>query len=324
MEVIESRIDTKSDEFKANYEAMEKRVADLKVELKKAREDRSEKAIKRNAELGKLTVQQRLDQLLDKNTPWLEIGPLAARGMYDGKVHAGGIRAGIGTIHGRECLVNANDPMIKGGTIYPLGVKKSLRCQTIVMENHIPSVVLVDSGGAFLPMQAEIFPDVDDGGRIFHNQAIMSKMNIPQVTAVMGLCTAGGAYIPAMSDHVVHVKRTGAIFLGGPPLVKAATGEDVTAEELGGADVHCRESGVSDYFAEDDAHAIQLLRDIVQILPRKEKAKIPTRPPMDPLYDPQEIWGIVPRSIFVPDRNAPPMIVPAHDNAPSNKLTSRY
>ncbi|MCA1959728.1 MAG: acyl-CoA carboxylase subunit beta [Desulfomonile sp.] len=300
MEVIESRIDTSGDEYKANYAAMEEMVTTLKEELRKARDDRSEKARKRNRELGKLTVQERLDRLLDRNTPWLEIAPLAARGMYDGQVHGAGSRAGIGLIHGREVLVHANDPMIKGGTVYPLGVKKTLRTQTIAMENRLPSVILVDSGGAYLPLQSEIFPDADDGGRIFYNQAIMSKMNLPQICAVLGLCTAGGAYIPAMSDHVVHVKNTGAIFLGGPPLVKAATGEDVSAEDLGGALVHCRDSGVSDYFAEDDAHAMQICRDIVEFLPSQEKAKIPTRPPREPLYDPKEIWGIVPLSISTP------------------------
>jgi acetyl-CoA carboxylase carboxyltransferase component len=300
MEVIESRIDTRSDDYKANYEVMEQLVADLKAELKKAREDRSEKARARNDELGKLPVQKRLDLLLDRNTPWLEIAPLAARGMYDRKVHGAGSRAGIGLIQGREALVHANDPMIKGGTVYPLGVKKTLRCQTIAMENNLPIITLVDSGGAYLPLQSEIFPDADDGGRIFYNQAIMSKMNIPQITAVMGLCTAGGAYIPAMSDHVVHVTGTGAIFLGGPPLVRAATGEEVTAEELGGAAVHCRESGVSDYFAEDDAHAIQIVRDIVALLPQTRKAETPRRTPKPPLYDAKEIWGIIPRNISMP------------------------
>lgn len=300
MEIIESRIDTKSDAFKANREAMEKLVADLKAELKKAREERSEKARNRNAELGKLTVQQRLDRLLDRNTPWLEIAPLAAKDMYDKKVHGAGIRAGIGIIKGREVLVNTNDPMIKGGTVYPMGVKKSLRLQTICMENHLPSIGLIDSGGAFLPLQSEIFPDADDGGRVFYNQAIMSKMNIPQITVVMGLCTAGAAYIPAMSDHVVHVNKTGAIFLGGPPLVLAATGEVVTAEDLGGAMVHCRESGVSDYFAEDDEDALSIARDIVELLPEKKKAEIPRRAPKEPLYDPKEIYGIVPEKISTP------------------------
>jgi len=300
MNVLESKIDTGGDEFKRNREQMHKLVEELRAELKTAHEDRSDKAKKRNAELGKLTMQQRLDRLLDRNTPWLEIAPLAARGMYDGRVHGAGFCIGIGVISGRECLVNANDPMIKGGTIYPMGVKKSLRAQTIVIDNRLPAVTLVDSGGAFLPLQSEIFPDIDDGGRIFRNQAIISKMNIPQVTAVMGLCTAGGAYIPAMSDHVVHVKNTGAIFLGGPPLVKAATGEEVTADELGGAMLHCQESGVSDYFAEDDAHAIDIVRDIVAMLPREPKARIPTREPADPLYPPEEIYGVVPCKLSTP------------------------
>lgn len=300
MEVIETRIDRNSEEYKTNYEAMKALVDDLKAELKKAREDRSDKAKNRNAELGKLPVQERLDKLLDKNTPWLEIAPLAAKDMYDKRVYSAGIRAGIGTINGREVIVHASDPMIKGGTVYPMGVKKSLRCQTIAMENHLPCINLVDSGGAFLPLQSEIFPDYDDGGRVFYNQAVMSKMNIPQITAVLGLCTAGAAYIPAMSDHVVHVKKTGAIFLGGPPLVLAATGEVVTAEDLGGAMVHCAESGVSDYIAEDDTHAIQIVRDIVEHLPPKEKAVIPTRAPKDPVYDADEIYGVVPKKITTP------------------------
>ena len=300
MDTIQSKIDTGSDEYKANYEAMGKKVAQLNEALDEARSKRSDRARKRNAELGKLTVPQRLDRLLDPNTPWLEIAPLAARGMYDKKVHGAGSRAGIGVVSGRECCVMANDPMIKGGTIYPIGVKKSLRLQTIAMENHLPSICLVDSGGAFLPMQSEIFPDIDDGGRIFYNQALMSKMNIPQITAVMGLCTAGGAYIPAMSDHVVHVNKTGAIFLGGPPLVKAATGEDVSTEDLGGARLHCQESGVSDYFAEDDEHAMQIVRDIMGILPAAQTAEVPRRAPRAPVYDPREIWGVVPQKMSTP------------------------
>ena len=298
MEVIESNIDTGSDDYKANYEAMAEKVADLRAELKKAREERSERAIKRSKELGKLTVPERLDRLLDPNTPWLEIAPLAAKDMYDGKVHGGGNRAGIGLVSGREVMISASDPMIKGGTVYPMGAQKGLRCQEIAMENRLPMINLVDSGGGFLPLQSEIF--AERGGRVFYNQAWMSKMNIPQITAVMGLCTAGGAYVPAMSDHVVHVNRTGAIFLGGPPLVKAATGEEVSMEDLGGAMVHCAESGVSDYFAEDDAHAIEMIRDIMANLPRQKKAEIPRRAPNDPVYDPQEIWGIVPPSIATP------------------------
>ena len=300
MERIETQIDTQSETFVKNRERMTSLVEELKASLKQAREDRSDKARARNAELGKLTVQERLDLLLDPNSPWLEVAPLAAKDMYGGRVHGAGTRAGIGLVNGREVLIHANDPMIKGGTIYPMGVKKTLRCQTIVMENRLPMIHLVDSGGAFLPMQSEIFPDIDDGGRVFYNQANISKMNIPQICAVMGLCTAGGAYVPAMSDHVVHVKNTGAIFLGGPPLVKAATGEEVTAEELGGAMVHCSESGVSDYFAEDDAHAIEIVRDLAELLPPHPKSEILRRPVQDPAYDPKEIYGIVPEKLSTP------------------------
>jgi acetyl-CoA carboxylase carboxyltransferase component len=300
MEVIETRIDTSSEDYRGNYETMQALVEDLTKELDKARNERSDKARARLAEQNKLSVRKRLELLLDRNTPFLEIAPLAARDMYDKKVHAAGIVAGIGIVEGREVIVHANDSMIKGGTVYPMGVKKGLRLQTIAMENRLPIINLVDSGGAFLPLQSEIFPDVDDGGRIFYNQALISKMGIPQICGVMGLCTAGGAYIPAMSDDVVHVKDTGAIFLGGPPLVLAATGEEVTADELGGADVHCRESGVSDYFAEDDAHCIEIIRQIVKNLPPAKKADIGLREPRPPLYDPKEIYGIVPKSLSTP------------------------
>ncbi len=297
MEPIETKIDKTSPEYQANYAACEAEVARLAKELRIAREERSEKALGRLAEQNKLPVLKRLELLLDRNTPVLEIAPLAAYDMYDKGVHGAGSMAVIGVIHGREVLVMANDPTIKGGTIYPLGVKKSLRCQTIALENRLPVINLVDSGGAYLPLQSEVFPDLDDGGRIFYNQAIMSKMGIPQITAVMGLCTAGAAYIPAMSDEVVHVRGTGAIFLGGPPLVRAATGEIVTADELGGAELHCRDSGVSDYWAEDDSRAIQIIRDIVKGLPKPEKTRLNTRPPREPRYDPKELYGIVPRNL---------------------------
>jgi acetyl-CoA carboxylase carboxyltransferase component len=279
---------------------MENNVEDLRRELGKAQNDRSEKARARLAEQNKLPVRKRLDLLLDRNTPFLEIAPLAAREMYDGKVYGAGIVSGIGRVEGREVLVHANDSMIKGGTIYPMGVKKGLRTQTIALENRLPLIYLVDSGGAFLPLQSEIFPDADDGGRIFYNQAVLSKKGISQICGVMGLCTAGAAYIPAMSDDVVHVKGTGAIFLGGPPLVLAATGEEVTADQLGGAGVHCRESGVSDYLAEDDEHCIELIRRIVKNLPPSRKTEIGQREPRPPLYDPKEIYGIVPQSLSVP------------------------
>lgn len=300
MDVIESRIDTSSQEYRENYQDMETLVADLRKELEIAQNERSEKARARLNQQNKLSVRMRLELLLDKNTPFLEIAPLAAKGMYDKKIHGAGIVSGIGVVEGREVIVHANDSMIKGGTIYPMGVKKGLRTQTIAMENRLPIIYLVDSGGAYLPLQSEIFPDADDGGRIFYNQAVISKMGIPQICGVMGLCTAGAAYIPAMSDEVVHVKGTGAIFLGGPPLVLAATGEEVQADELGGANVHCRESGVSDYFAEDDAHCLEIIRQIVKNLPPPRKADMGIREPKPPLYDPKEIYGIVPRSLSTP------------------------
>ncbi|MFO8049689.1 MAG: carboxyl transferase domain-containing protein [Desulfosudaceae bacterium] len=300
MTVIESQIDTGSEEYQANYEKMEERVEDLRREIDRAHHERSQKALDRLAEVGKLPVDKKLDLLLDKNTPFLEIAPLAAKDMYDGKIHGAGVRAGIGIIKGVEALVSVSDATIKGGSVYPMGVKKSLRLQTICMENRLPSVTLMDSAGAYLPLQSEIFPDANDGGRIFYNQALMSKMNIPQITAVMGLCTAGGAYGVAMSDEIVHVKGHGAIFLGGPPLVRAATGEEVTPDELGGPDLHCAESGVSDYYAEDDAHAIAILREIIGKLPVREKAALSRQTPRPPAYDPKELYGIIPRNISTP------------------------
>jgi len=300
MQLIETRIDTSSEEYRKNCEHMEALVEDLRKDLEIAQSDRSERARARLAQQNKLSVRERLDLLLDKNTPFLEIAPLAAKDMYDKKIHGAGIVTGIGMVEGREVIVHANDSMIKGGTIYPMGVKKGIRTQRISMENHLPIIYLVDSGGAFLPLQSEIFPDADDGGRIFYNQAVISKMGIPQICGVMGLCTAGAAYIPAMSDEVVHVKDTGAIFLGGPPLVRAATGEEVTADELGGANVHCRESGVSDHFAEDDSHCIEIIRQIVKNLPPHKKTDIGLREPKPPLYDPKEIYGIVPESLTTP------------------------
>ncbi|HOG18733.1 MAG TPA: carboxyl transferase domain-containing protein [Syntrophales bacterium] len=300
MDVIETRIDTRTDEYKKNYEAMNTLVVNLKEELRIAREERSPAARQRLLAQGKMPVREKLELLLDRNTPFLEIAPLAARGLYDGKIHGAGLVTGIGVVSGKEVLVTCNDAMIKGGATYPLTVKKSLRGQTIVMENRLPSVSLIDSAGGFLQLQSEVFPDIDDGGRLFYNQAKISKMGIPQITAVMGLCTAGGAYVPAMSDEVVHVKGTGAIFLGGPPLVKAATGEEVTADELGGADLHCRESGVSDYYAEDDRHAVEILRKIIKNLPTPEKTRLSMQDPAPPLYDPKEIYGIVSRELKVP------------------------
>ena len=300
MDVIETKIDTKSDEYRKNFEAMEVLVADLKEELRKARDDRPQKTRDRLATQGKVPIREKLDLLLDRNTPYLEIAPLAGREMYDGTIHGAGLVCGIGIVSGKEALVSGNDAMIKGGATYPLTVKKTLRVQAIAMENRLPIITLVDSAGGYLPLQSEVFPDIDDGGRIFYNQAITSKMGIPQITAVMGLCTAGGAYVPAMSDETIHVKGTGAIFLGGPPLVRAATGEEVTADQLGGADLHCRDSGVSDYYADDDRHAIAIVRNIMECLPAPEKARLAMRAPAPPLYDPKEIYGIVSRELKVP------------------------
>jgi acetyl-CoA carboxylase carboxyltransferase component len=293
MDIIESKVDTRSDEYRKNFEAMSALVHDLKQELKKAGTERSQKALDRLVQSGKLPAQKKLDLLLDKNTPFLEIAPLAAKDMYDGKIHAAGLRSGIGMVSGKEVVVSVNDATIKGGAIYPLAAKKILRLQTIVMENRLPSVNLVDSAGGYLPLQSEMFADIDGGGRVFYNQAMMSKMGIPQIVAVMGLCTAGGAYGVAMSNEIIHVKGHGAIFLGGPPLVKAATGQEVTADQLGGPLLHCIESGVSDYIAEDDAHAIAIIRDIVRHLPQNDKTRLSTKDPKPPVYDPQEIYGIV-------------------------------
>ena len=293
MDIIETKIDKQSDEYRKNFESMQALVADLRQELKKAAEDRSQKALDREKSSGKLPAMKKLELLLDKNTPFLEIAPLAAKDMYDGRIYRAGILAGIGMVEGKECMISINDATIKGGSMYPLSVKKTLRLQTISMENRLPAINLIDSAGAFLPLQSEIFPDLWNGGRTFYNQATQSKMGIPQIAAVMGLCTAGGAYGVAMCDEIVHVKGHGAIFLGGPPLVKAATGETVTADEMGGANLHCIESGVSDYIAEDDADAILQIRRIVKNLPRNEKSKLSMQDPEPPLYDPEELYGIV-------------------------------
>ncbi len=293
MDVINTRIDVNSQGYKDNFARMTTLVEGLNQELDTAMNQRSPKALQRHKESGKIPAAQKLELLLDRNTPFLEIAPLAAKGLYDGKIHKAGIVAGIGRVSGRECMVLMNDATIKGGAMYPMSVKKTLRCQTIAMENRLPLINLMDSSGAFLPMQSEIFPDLDDGGRVFYNQARMSKMGIPQIVGVMGLCTAGGAYGVAMCDEIVHVKGHGAIFLGGPPLVKAATGDEVSADELGGPMVHCRDSGVSDYYAEDDPQAIAMIRKIVRNLPVEEKSKLSVRPPIPPIYDPKELYGIV-------------------------------
>src|SRR6266511_2357396 len=295
MEALETHLDTSSGEFRANRERMQSLIVELKRKIAEAREGGGPKYIERHKEQGKLPVRERIAALLDPNTPFLELSPLAANGMYDDEAPGAGLVTGIGRVQQRECLIIANDATVKGGTYLPMTVKKHLRAQEIAMQNRLPCIYLVDSGGAFLPLQAEVFPDREHFGRIFYNQAVMSANEVPQISAVMGSCTAGGAYVPAMSDEAVIVKGTGTIFLGGPPLVKAATGEEVTAEELGGADVHTRISGVADHFADDDEHALALAREIVANLgDRQPEPPWEPEAPEEPLYDPADLYGIVP------------------------------
>src|SRR5215472_9368079 len=294
MTALASAIDPQSADFARNAEAMKALVADLRAKLDAAMQGGSEEARARHAARGKLLARERINLLLDPGTPFLELSPLAAHGMYGGDVHSASIITGIGRVSGRECVVIANDATIKGGTYYPMTVKKHLRAQDIARENNLPCIYMVDSGGAFLPLQDEIFPDERHFGRIFYNQAQMSSLGIPQIAIVMGSCTAGGAYVPAMSDQSIIVRHQGTIFLGGPPLVKAATGEDVSAEELGGADVHSRQSGVTDYYATDDGHAIGTARLIVADLNRVKHSSLEIREAQDPLFPAEDLYGIVP------------------------------
>lgn len=298
MSVLESQVDVTSEEFRANYAYHEALARTLAERLAEVRQGGGPRAQRRHREQGKKTARERIDRLLDPGSPFLEIAPLAAWGMYGGEAPSAGLVVGIGRVRGMECMIVANDATVKGGTYYPLTVKKHLRAQQIALENRLPCIYLVDSGGAFLPLQAEVFPDREHFGRIFYNQAVMSARGIPQIAAVMGSCTAGGAYVPAMADEAVIVRGTGTVFLGGPPLVRAATGEEVTAEELGGAEVHCRRSGVTDYMAETDEHALALVREIVGTLPRRAKARLPDLvEPEEPRYDPREIYGILPQDL---------------------------
>jgi 3-methylcrotonyl-CoA carboxylase beta subunit len=300
MAKLTSAVDASSPEFRANREAMAALVGDLLEKRAAIAGGGPEKARARHQSRGKLLARDRVNQLLDPGSPFLEIAPMAAYGMYEDQIHAAGLIAGIGRIMGRQCMVLANDATIKGGTYYPMTVKKHLRAQEIARENRLPCIYLVDSGGANLPNQTDVFPDREHFGRIFFNQATMSAEGIAQIACVMGSCTAGGAYVPAMSDESVIVRKQGTIFLGGPPLVRAATGEVVTAEELGGADVHARESGVADHYALDDTHALAIVRDIVGSLngePRSAGAAGAFAPP---LHDSAELDGIVPVSLSRP------------------------
>ncbi|MCU6480313.1 3-methylcrotonyl-CoA carboxylase beta subunit [Arthrobacter silviterrae] len=300
METLHSRLDPAGEAFARNDAAQRTLVAELREHLRTTALGGPAKSRERHVARGKLLPRDRVDSLLDDGSPFLEIAPLAANGMYDGASPGAGVIAGIGVVRGRHVVVVCNDATVKGGTYYPLTVKKHLRAQEIALENRLPCIYLVDSGGAFLPKQDEVFPDKEHFGRIFFNQAQMSARKIPQIASVMGSCTAGGAYVPAMSDETVIVRNQGTIFLGGPPLVKAAIGEIVTAEELGGGDVHARISGVVDHLAENDQHALQIVRDIVGTLPPDPKPAWDVEPAEEPVADPAELYGAVPTDLNTP------------------------
>lgn len=291
---LHSSIDTSSSDFARNSEAMRTLVADLREKLSQVAGGGGEVSRNRHTSRGKMLARERVDLLVDPGTAFMELSPLAAYGLYGGDVHSASVVTGVGRIAGRECVIVANDATIKGGTYYPMTVKKHLRAQDVARQNNLPCIYMVDSGGAFLPLQDEIFPDERHFGRIFYNQAQMSSQGTPQIAIVMGSCTAGGAYVPAMSDESIIVRNQGTIFLGGPPLVKAATGEVVTAEELGGADVHSRQSGVTDHYAQNDAHAIGIARRIVGTLKPSVRPNLNMHPPRDPLFAAEEIYGVVP------------------------------
>jgi acetyl-CoA carboxylase carboxyltransferase component len=300
MEVLRSRLDRTGADFRENQKHYESLEAGLAERLRAVSRGGPDDAVRRHRERGKLLPRERITRILDPDAPFLELSPLAAFGMYDDEVPSAGIVTGIGPIAGRPCMVIANDATVKGGTYLPITVKKHLRAQEVAQKCRLPCVYLVDSGGAYLPLQADVFPDKEHFGRIFFNQARMSALGIPQIAAVLGSCTAGGAYVPAMSDESIIVKGNGTVFLGGPPLVKAATGEDVTAEDLGGADVHCRKSGVTDHFAETEEHALALVRDLVGALGPHASWRRPAAPAEDPLLPPEEIGGVLPRSTRIP------------------------
>ncbi len=300
MPTIQSQISPSSELFRANAGRMRTLVEDISQKAATIQRGGSDDARERHVARGKLLPRERLAQLLDTGSPFLEIGQFAAYGMYDDHIAAADMIAGIGRVEGREVMIVVNDATVKGGTYYPITVKKHLRAQEIAQQNNLPCIYLVDSGGANLPNQDEVFPDREHFGRIFYNQATMSAAGIPQIACVMGSCTAGGAYVPAMADESIMVRKQATIFLGGPPLVKAATGEDVTAEELGGADLHTRESGVADHYALDDEHALAITRRIVRNLNRKKEIGLDLRKSIPPLHDPHELYGIVPTDLRQP------------------------
>ena len=297
---LQSEIDSSSERFRANHERMTALAADLRKQLETVALGGGEDARRKHTSRGKLLPRERVQSLLDTGSPFLELSPLAAHGMYGGDAPAAGLITGVGRIHGREALVIANDATVKGGTYFPITVKKHLRAQEVALEHALPCVYLVDSGGAFLPLQDEVFPDKEHFGRIFYNQAQMSARAIPQIAVVMGSCTAGGAYVPAMSDETIIVRNQGTIFLGGPPLVKAATGEVVDAESLGGGEVHARTSGVVDHLAENDVHALAMARSIFATLPKRGAGWLSCDPPQEPALDGSELYGIVPEDTRQP------------------------
>src|SRR3954454_5858572 len=303
MAVLTTRVDPMSDGARANAERMSALMAALREKIRALSERGAagdDKSIARHRERGKLPVRERIDQLIDPGSPFLELSALAANGMYDDDAPGAGMVTGIGKVEGTDVVIVANDATVKGGTYYPMTVKKHLRAQEIALQNGLPCVYLVDSGGAFLPLQDEVFPDREHFGRIFYNQARLSAAKIPQIAAVMGSCTAGGAYVPAMSDETVIVRNQGTIFLGGPPLVKAAIGEIVTAEELGGGDLHARRSGVVDHLAEDDEHALEIVRDIVAPLPAPLEPAWDVVPSTPPAVDAADLYGVVPVDVNQP------------------------
>ena len=294
----QSSVSASSAEFKANAAAMQALVPTSRRSALEAASGGPDKLKERHASRGKLLPRDRVLRLIDPGSPFLELSPMAAYGMYTKDIHGAGIITGVGRVSGRECVIVCNDATIKGGTYFPMTVKKHLRAQEIARENRLPCIYLVDSGGANLPQHTEVFPDREHFGRIFYNQATLSSLGIPQIACVMGSCTAGGAYVPAMSDESIIVRRQGTIFLGGPPLVKAATGESVSAEELGGAEVHTRQSGVADHYALNDEHALEIVRDIVANLNTVKSVDIALREPRPPAYDPAELDGVVPASLM--------------------------
>ena len=294
MAVLDSAVDRDANEFVRRRERMEELVAELRERTALVAQGGGEQAMERHRSRGKLPTRERIDRLVDPDTAFLELNTLAAWDLYDNEAPSAGVVTGIGIVEGSECMVVANDATVKGGSYFPLTVKKHLRAQEVAEQNRLPCLYLVDSGGAFLPLQAEVFPDRDHFGRIFYNQANLSAQGVPQIAVVMGSCTAGGAYVPAMSDETIIVKNQGTIFLGGPPLVKAAIGEEVSAEELGGGDVHTRISGVADHLAESDAHALNIARRIVSNLNGLKSVPLDVRAPQQPAYDPEEIYGVIP------------------------------